>query len=106
MRINRSPILPVGSVNLETGEFEYGNIYGFWGEDTTYELYKTDDGYLRVVATAGREPIVPLGERSSFQHDQTGRYLFSGEVIDVATGDEGLKSFIKYKKRITCATYK
>jgi hypothetical protein len=101
-----SPILPCGKVNLETGKFQYGNIYGFWGNNTTYELYKTDGGKLRIVATSGLEPIVKVGERSSFQHDQTGHHIFAGQVIDVVTGDAGLRSLTKYQKSIAIATYK
>ena len=106
MLIDKSPILPCGRVNLKTGSFKYGNIYGFWGEDTTYELYRTDEGKLRVVATAGMKPVVNVGERSSFRHDQTGRYLFTGTVIDVVSGNEGLRCLAKYQPSISIATYK
>ena len=98
--------MPVGKVNLKTGKFQYGNIYGFWGDDTCYEVYKTDEGKLRVVATAGTEPIVPVGNRASFEHDQTGRYMFTGEVIETVVGDAGLKTLVKYGTSLAIATYK
>jgi hypothetical protein len=101
-----SPILPCGRVNLKTGKFQYGNIYGFWGNNTTYELYRTDEGKLRIVATAGMSPIVELGQRSSFIHDQTHRRLFEGRVIEVVSGDDGLRSLAKHQTSIAIATYK
>ena len=104
--MGHSPILPCGRVNLETGKFKYGNIYGFWGEDTCYELYKTYEGKYRIVSTAGTSPIVPVGKESSFKNDQTGQYLWRGEVIATAVGDEGLKSLAKYQKSIAIACYK
>lgn len=102
-----SYIAPCGKVNLETGNFQYGDIYNFWGEDTTYELYRVrETGRLKIVATAGMEPICPIGKTNSFRHDQTGKLLWSGEVIDVASSNAGLKSFMKYQKVISIATYK
>ena len=104
---NESPILPCGKVNVKTGKFKYGNFYGFWGDDTCYEVYKTVDGRIRVVATAGTESIVKVGERSAFCHDQTRRYLFTGEVIETVVGDEGFKTLgEKYGNQINVATYK
>jgi hypothetical protein len=102
-----SYIAPCGKVNLETGKFPYGNIYGFWGEDTTYELYRVSEtGRLRIVATAGMEPICPVGNRNLFRHDQTGKILWSGVVIETASSNAGLKSFMKHQKVIAIATYK
>ena len=102
-----SPILPVGRVNVKTGKFKYGNFYGFWGDDTCYEVYKTSEGSIRVVATAGTTPIVNIGETSSFIHDQTHRYLFTGRVIETVVGDEGFKTLAeKYGNSLTVATYK
>lgn len=101
-----NPILPLGKINLETGSSKYFNVYDTWGEDTTYELYKLSDGRLKIVATAGIEPIAKLNSNESFIHDQTHRFLFSGKMIDYATGS-GLKKFAaKYKKSIAGYTYK
>jgi len=102
-----SPIASVGEVNLQTGEFEYGDIYDFWGEDTTYEVYRTKTNEYRVVSTAGLEPIVPIGETGKFQEDQTGEYLFTGECIFVASGNDGLKQIQKeYGTLIQMGCYK
>ena len=105
--MSHSAILPCGRVNVKTGKFEYGNFYGFWGNDTCYEVYRTETNKIRVVATSGKKPIVPLGKHSSFCHDQTRRYLFSGVVIDVVVGDDGFRTLEdKYGKLVTVATYK
>ena len=61
-----SLIAQCGIVDLVTGEFEYGNIYGFWGNNTTYEVYQTKHGEIEIVATSGLEPIVPVGGKSKF----------------------------------------
>jgi methenyltetrahydromethanopterin cyclohydrolase len=101
-------IAQCGVVDLETGEFQYGNIYGFWGDNTTYEVYQTDDGKNRfeVVATAGLEPIVPVGGKSRFFENMNNTVAFTGEVIETVTGDDGLKSLIKYGKELSISTYK
>jgi len=102
-----SYIAPCGKVNLETGKFAYGDIYDFWGEDTTYELYRVQGtGRLRVVATAGMKPLCPIGESRVFRHDQTGKEVFRGKVIETASSNAGLKSFMKHQKVIAIATYK
>ncbi len=105
-RRDGSAILPVGMVNLKTGEFKYGNIYDFWGEDTTYEVYDIGGGKIRVVATAGSTPIIKVGQRSSFVHDQTGRYLFDGTVIEAVIGNDGLRTLVKHRNSLSIATYK
>jgi len=107
MRRDASPILPCGNVNVKTGKFKYGNFYGFWGDDTCYEVYRTTEDKIRVVATAGTLPLVKLGGYSAFRHDQTGRYLFSGQLIESVVGDDGFKTLCeKYGNSINVSTYK
>jgi hypothetical protein len=99
-------ILPLGKINLTTGKSLYFNIYQTWGEDTCYEIIKPDEGNLRIVATSGKTPISKPGENNTFLHDQTGRYLFSGVIIDSAVGS-GLKELAKkYGNSISGYTYK
>lgn len=104
--MNESLIAQCGIVNLITGEFEYGNIYGFWGEDTTYEVYRTKAGDIEVVATAGQEPIVNVGGKSKFYENMNNTVAFTGEVIETVTGDDGLRSLVKYGEELSIATYK
>jgi len=96
-----------GEVEVATGEFEYGQFYGFWGDDTCYEVYKTSDGKIRVVATAGTTPLTKLGEFNAFITNDDDPFTFEGEVIDVVVGDEGFKSLReKYGDYIDVSTYK
>ena len=103
-----APILPCGRVNVTTGKFTYGNFYGFWGDNTTYEVYRTEKEKIRVVATSGTEPTdIKVGERKGFRHDQTFAYLFEGRYLESVVGDDGFRSLKeKYGNSITVATYK
>lgn len=107
--MNSGYIAPCGRVNVKTGKFQYGNFYGFWGDDTCYEVYRVTrgSGSIRVVATAGTEPLVPVGGISNFVHDQTGKFIFTGECIKTVVGDAGFRSLAEeFGNSITVATYK
>lgn len=107
-------ILPLGSINLAKGTSKYFNVYETWGENITYELYKNsylssfkDGNKLRVIATSGTTPIQKIGTTQAFAHDQTGRHIFDGEMIDFAVGSELKKFAEKYGvKSILGYTYK
>jgi hypothetical protein len=102
-------IMPCGRVNVKSGKFQYGNFYGFWGNNTCYEVYRVSrgSGNIRVVATSGTKPHVKVDEVASFNHDQTGRFLFAGKCIETVVGDSGFKSLgEKYGNLIPVATYK
>ncbi len=102
-----SSILPLGKINLTSGKSKYFNVFETWGEDTTYELYKTDDNKLKLVATSGKVAINKIGQEKSFRHDQTFKHMFRGEMIDSAVGTDLKKFAEKYNvKSITGATYK
>lgn len=80
-----SPILPIGPTNLITGKCKYFNIYDTWGRDdsSTVELWKdSNTGKFKFVITSGSRSLAPIGTRDTFEHDQNGRYLFDGELID------------------------
>lgn len=100
------PIASLGSVNLTTGSSKYFNIYKTWGEDSTYEVYKTNDGNYRIVATSGETPIHDPGNKVSFKADQTGRPLFEGTMIDWARGSKLKELASKYGNSIIGYTYK
>lgn len=99
------PILPLGKINLTTGESEVFNIYSEWGEDTTYEIYDVDGKY-RIVATSGTEPLQEIGSEQSFKHDQNRRFLFRGKMIDSAVGTKLKALASKYGNSISGYTYK
>jgi hypothetical protein len=98
-------ILPLGKINLKTGNSKYFNIYDTWGEDTTYEVYRVYEGF-RIVATYGKSPLCQIGERRGFKHDQNGRFLFEGVMVDFSTGSDLKKLVEKYGNSISGYTYK
>jgi len=103
-------ILGLGTINLKTGKSKYFNVYDTWGENTTYEIYQVpttgEQPAYKIVATSGTKPLSNVGETVSFKHDQTGRFLFHGEMIDFAIGID-LKSLVnKYGYNISGFTYK
>lgn len=104
---HNSPILPLGSIDLKTGDSKYFNVYETWGEDTTYEIYKIEGKpKVKIVATAGTTPHGKIGDYKSFQHDQTGRFIFEGEMIDFAVGTDLKNKMAQYGKKISGYTYK
>jgi hypothetical protein len=75
-------ILPIGSVNIQTGESKYFNVYETW-PDSTAEVWKDDDsGTLKLVFTSGDKPLHNIGWRAGFMHDQNHNFMFSGEMIE------------------------
>ena len=112
MRREASPILPIGRIHLADGKSKYFNVYDTWGEDTTYEIYKTrsnsnpDKEIFRIVATSGTSPIVNVGQQSSFRHDQTFNFIFRGEMIDFAVGSQLKEKVELYGKTVWGYTYK
>lgn len=103
-------ILGLGTINLKTGKSKYFNVYDTWGENTTYEIYQVptagEQPVYKIVATSGTKPLSNVGERVSFKHDQTGRFLFNGKMIDFATGTDLKLLATKYKNNISGFTYK
>lgn len=111
MRYEGSPILPMGKMNLETGESKYFNVYETWsGDDTTGEIYIKDNGNFLVVFTAGNQPISKFGSFETFQHDQTRRPMFKGEPIQMVDyqllKDLKKSKYLEGKKSVFVYTYK
>lgn len=72
MNYRAHAILPIGTVNLKTGECQYFNIYEEWGEDEGIgEIWKNESGNLRMIFTYGGSEYSG-GERKEFKHDQQG----------------------------------
>lgn len=103
---NSSAILPLGKINLTTGKSKYFNVYETWGEDTTYEIHRTTDGKLKIVATSGTVPIAKMNKSHSFRHDQTNSRLFDATMIDSAVGSKLKDLVAKYGNSISGYTYK
>ena len=70
--VNYSPysILPIGSVDIGSGECKYFNVYEEW-PDSTAEVWKTPSGKYKLLFTSGSKPIGKIGMKSNFRHDQT-----------------------------------
>lgn len=104
-----SPILPIGSVDLETGECKYFNIYDTW--DGTVEVWQVKrwggtDNKTKLVFTAGDEPIEGIGQVRDFVHDQTGARMGTWQMIDY-TRVKDMRGLIPlYGRKIFGYTYK
>lgn len=95
-----NPVLPLGMTSLITGKCDYFDIYDTWGRgnDTTIELWRgfksgpnVPDGPWKLVFTSGPKAITSIGSNEPFEHDQTRRGLFYGQLIDWAQiGDADL----------------
>ena len=66
-------ILPIGWVDIGTGECQLFNVYKTW-PDSTAEVWETPDGKYRLIFTAG-EPSLKIGQTRGFRHDQTWKPL-------------------------------
>ena len=75
-----NPILPVGVLNLATGKNKYFNIKT--NGQATVEVWKDYYDKYRFVITSGSGPIYAIGSTAFFAHDQTGRPLFEGVMVD------------------------
>jgi len=99
-----SSILPLGTVNLQTGSSKYFNIYTTW-DDGTVEVWETPKNTKVLVFTAGKSHQKP-GTIQQFYHDQTfrvyGRWTFIESIENVK-----MKTLIpKYGKSLLGYTYK
>jgi len=108
------PILSLGKLNLKTGKCKYFNIYDEWeNDDMTCEFYKALDRSgksstepNKFVFTSGTKPIggIKPGEMREFKHDQTGRFLFTGEFVGHVQLKD-LKAFANTAKSISGTGY-
>lgn len=70
-RDNESPISGIGSVNLETGDSKYWNVYDTWENKGTVEVWEDHNGKYKLVFTSGDEPYEGIGKIQDFKDDQT-----------------------------------
>jgi|WetSurMetagenome_2_1015567.scaffolds.fasta_scaffold321900_3 hypothetical protein len=101
-----SPILPLGSVNLQTGDSKYFNVYETWDDSTAEVWQKTDNNKIILVFTAGDQSLYEMGNTKSFIHDQTGKYLFTAKMIDFSHVKDMKIKLSKYGKSLFGYTYK
>jgi hypothetical protein len=73
---NPASILPIGSLDIGSGESRYFNVYETW-PDSTAEVWETPEGRYRLIFTAG-SPGLKIGQRRDFRHDQTWKRIGEG----------------------------
>lgn len=106
-----SPILPCGSLNLQTGENKYFNINDKYQINSTLEVWK-DLGHggskekYRIVITSGSSPIEGIGSKRAFVHDQSGRDIFGGVMVDYIEAAHAKSLIPLYGKSLLCYVYK
>lgn len=109
-----APILPIGSVNLASGNCKYFDIYDTWGKgnDMTIEVWNVgmlggeENAKYRFIFTSGDGPIYKIGTKQGFVHDQTGRDMFGGELVDWANIGDASLIMKKYGKSAPGYVYK
>ena len=80
-----APVLPIGEVEISTGKcilFDKldDSLYDNW--TGTVEVWKLMNDKHVLVFTADTDPTVQIGTPCTFIHDQSGAYLFYGELVD------------------------
>jgi hypothetical protein len=66
-------ILPIGWVDIGSGESQYFNVYKTF-PNSTAEVWETPDGKYKLIFTSG-EPGLKIGQTRGFRHDQTWKPL-------------------------------
>ena len=103
------PILPIGVVNLTTGQNKIlNNVYEVWKDGKTIcEFWQTTDSSSnRLIFGSGSSPSSPDPTVKSFLHDQTRRYLFVAKLIDSCLLSDLPKMINKYGKSLKAYVYK
>lgn len=103
------PILPIGVVNLTTGQNKVlNNVYEVWNDRKTIcEFWQTTDSSSnRLIFGSGSSPSSPDPTVKSFLHDQTRRYLFVAKLIDSCLLSDLPKMINKYGKSLKAYVYK
>jgi len=101
-------ILPCGPLNLTTGKNKYFNVKE--NGVSTIEIWKvesygSEDKYKAVI-TSGSTPIYQIGTKGNFAHDQSGRDLFYGTMVDYIESAHMDALIPLYGKSISCFVYK
>jgi hypothetical protein len=98
-------ILPLGSLNLKTGQCQIFNVYDTWNDATCEVWMSLLDGNYKLIFTTGNKPYAKIGTKWSFKHDQNMKFLFNAEMIDYAH-ISNLIILLKYGKIIPAYVYK
>ena len=79
-RLSSASILPIGRVNLGTGECQYFNVYETY--DGTAEVWENENKNPRLVFTASKQPMGKLQDYREFRHDQTFQRMGQWTLVD------------------------
>jgi len=108
-RYNTS-ILPMGPTNIKTGKNKFFNVHETWGTDDTMkcEVWRKENGkHIIIFGSCSNQELEPITENSeTFQHDQTGRYLFEAVKVDEFLLSELPRKFPNEVKSLHSYVYK
>jgi hypothetical protein len=66
-------ILPLGKVQLGTGECQYFNVRTTWHDEGLVEIWQDRSGRKKkLIFTSGDKPSAKINDTQDFRHDQTG----------------------------------
>lgn len=99
-------ILPCGSLNLKTGQNKYFNIHESFHANSTLEVWEVGYKVWKIVMTSGSTPIWQIGTKGFFNHDQTGRPLFDGIMVDYIEAPHSEELIPLYGKSLSMYVYK
>lgn len=71
-------VLPIGSVNIQSGDSKHFNIYDTW-DNSTAEVWKDGKGKLKLIFTSGDKPLHNIGEKEEFRNYNNGNRFGEGE---------------------------
>ena len=100
------PILPCGSLNLTTGQNKYFNIHDPFQANSTLEVWEVGYKVWKIVMTSGSNPIWQIGTKGFFSHDQTGRPIFDGTMVDYIEAPHSAQLIPLYGKSLSMYVYK
>lgn len=88
-----NPILPIGKVNLRTGECKYFNVYDTWDDNSTVEVWRDNKG-VDTSRLQNVEPKAPMGSG-------IGKLLRGKPKEEI---DTAMRKFFNYKLVFTSGT--
>ncbi|MFA5152664.1 MAG: hypothetical protein WC554_08910 [Clostridia bacterium] len=100
-------ILPLGKVNLGTGESPMFNVRKTWEDEGTVEVWQARDGKRKLIFTSGDKPGDKINDTRNFKHDQTGGMIGRNwKLVDYAPLKELQELIRLYGSSLSGYTYK
>jgi hypothetical protein len=100
-------ILPLGKVQLGTGESPAFNVHITWDDEGTVEIWQSREGKKKLIFTTGDKPSAKINDTQDFRHDQSNGVIGRNwKMIDYAPLKE-LKELIRlYGSSLSGYVYK